>query len=628
MSRYSICLGCMQEKGDAEVCPYCGYREGTPPLAPHYLRPGTVLAGKYLVGRGLGHGGFGTTYIARDQVLGIKLAIKEYLPQDCASRAPGSNMVVPFSGDGAKRFADGLESFLQEARTLARFDGSPNIVGVRDFFTENGTAYLVMNYLEGITLKQYLVRSGGKPVPFEKMLGILLPVMDALRTVHAAGLLHRDVSPDNIFLTTSGQVTLIDFGAARQSMNLNVQNVQQQSVSVILKPGYAPEEQYRSHGRQGPWTDIYALGATMYRTLTGRIPPEALDRLENDTLVPPSKLGIRIPAYAEAAILRAMAVHAENRFQTVDEFRAALLKGAQQPARPVRDQSAQEPVRRREPAPAPSRAERAQQTQQKKAKKKKRAGTVVLLVLVALLLIVVLLFVYYMTQVAGNPQISLRSEEPSSTQQTEVTPTPTPSQTEETQPSVTPSPSPSPTPIDPALLPFIEGTAEQSAATDFVPAKNRRIVAEEEGQQTIWITGRAPSAATKILVAQFVYDEVNNAAVGGVYGYYQDDQGNLRYASMEEGGSDLLMLPAECVVGAKFSGMLGASRVYAVNYSGKISGVKMKDAVVVSCESGYAFYEKGKGLVLIQSDFDSGDVLYRIVSDEPDNKGIYSEYVD
>ena len=618
----------MQEKGDAEVCPYCGYREGTPPLAPHYLRPGTVLAGKYLVGRGLGHGGFGTTYIARDQVLGIKLAIKEYLPQDCASRAPGSNMVVPFSGDGAKRFADGLESFLQEARTLARFDGSPNIVGVRDFFTENGTAYLVMNYLEGITLKQYLVRSGGKPVPFEKMLGILLPVMDALRTVHAAGLLHRDVSPDNIFLTTSGQVTLIDFGAARQSMNLNVQNVQQQSVSVILKPGYAPEEQYRSHGRQGPWTDIYALGATMYRTLTGRIPPEALDRLENDTLVPPSKLGIRIPAYAEAAILRAMAVHAENRFQTVDEFRAALLKGAQQPARLVRDQSAQEPVRRREPASAPSRAERTQQSQQKKAKKKKRAGTVVLLVLVALLLIVVLLFVYYMTQVAGNPQISLRSEEPSSTQQTEATPTPTPSQTEETQPSVTPSPSPSPTPIDPALLPFIEGTTEQSAATDFVPAKNRCIVAEEEGQQTIWITGRAPSAATKILVAQFVYDEVNNAAVGGVYGYYQDDQGNLRYASMEEGGSDLLMLPAECVVGAKFSGMLGVSRVYAVNYSGTISGVKMKDAVVVSCESGYAFYEKGKGLVLIQSDFDSGDVLYRIVSDEPDNKGIYSEYVD
>ena len=326
--KYSICLGCMREKGQAEVCPFCGYREGTPPAAPHYLAPGTILAGKYLIGRGLGHGGFGTTYIARDQVLGIKLAIKEYMPQDCASRAPGSNMVTPFSGEGAKRFADGLESFLQEARTLARFDGSPNIVGVRDFFTENGTAYLVMNYLEGITLKQYLVRSGGKPVPFNKMLGILLPVMDALRTVHAAGLLHRDVSPDNIFLTTSGQVTLIDFGAARQSMGA------QTSMSVILKPGYAPEEQYRSRGHQGPWTDIYALGATMYRTLTGKIPPESLERLNNDCLVPPSRLGIAIPPQAEAAILRAMAVRAEDRFQTVDEFRAALLQGAQGAGRP------------------------------------------------------------------------------------------------------------------------------------------------------------------------------------------------------------------------------------------------------------------------------------------------------
>ena len=289
MHDHSICLGCMQDKGQAQVCPFCGYIEGTPAQAPHYLVPGTLLAGKYRIGRGLGHGGFGTTYIARDEVLGIKLAIKEYLPQDCASRQPGTSMVIPFSGEGETRFADGLESFLQEARTLARFDGTPNIVGVRDFFKENGTAYLVMNYLEGITLKQYLVRSGGQPVPFEKVMGILLPVMDALHTVHAAGLLHRDISPDNIFLTTSGQVTLIDFGAARQSMNV------QRSLSVILKPGYAPEEQYRSRGHQGPWTDVYALGATMYRTLTGKIPPESLDRLSRDLLVPPSKMGVRIP---------------------------------------------------------------------------------------------------------------------------------------------------------------------------------------------------------------------------------------------------------------------------------------------------------------------------------------------
>ena len=324
----------MQEKGDAEVCPYCGYREGTPPLAPHYLRPGTVLAGKYLVGRGLGHGGFGTTYIARDQVLGIKLAIKEYLPQDCASRAPGSNMVVPFSGDGAKRFADGLESFLQEARTLARFDGSPNIVGVRDFFTENGTAYLVMNYLEGITLKQYLVRSGGKPVPFEKMLGILLPVMDALRTVHAAGLLHRDVSPDNIFLTTSGQVTLIDFGAARQSMNLNVQNVQQQSVSVILKPGYAPEEQYSSHGNQGPWTDVYAMAATMYHSLTGVVPPTAVDRMQGEPVNWALLETGGVPNHVIAALQNAMKLNARERTQTMAELLSQCQSKSAHASRP------------------------------------------------------------------------------------------------------------------------------------------------------------------------------------------------------------------------------------------------------------------------------------------------------
>lgn len=309
----------MQDKGEAHTCPRCGYREDTPPAAPHYLRPGTVLAGKYLVGKGLGHGGFGTTYLAYDLVLGIKLAIKEYLPQDCASRAPGQAQVTPFSGEGEKRFNQGLESFLQEARTLARFDGQPGIVGVRDFFTENNTAYLVMNYLEGITLKDVLVGRGGKPMPFDQLMKIMLPVMSALERVHAAGLLHRDVSPDNIFLTKQGQVVLIDFGAARQSMGV------QRSMSVILKPGYAPQEQYRSHGRQGPWTDVYALGACMYRALTGVIPPEALERTPVDTLQPPSRLGAQMPRQAEEALLKAMAVEAEDRFQNVAAFRRALL---------------------------------------------------------------------------------------------------------------------------------------------------------------------------------------------------------------------------------------------------------------------------------------------------------------
>lgn len=627
----------MQDKGQAQVCPFCGYREGTPAAAPHYLKPGTVLAGKYLVGKGLGHGGFGTTYIARDQVLGIKLAIKEYLPQDCASRQPGTNLVVPYTGEGGKRFTDGLESFLQEARTLARFDGSPNIVGVRDFFTENGTAYLVMNYLEGITLKQYLVRSGGKPVPFDKMLGILLPVMDALRTVHAAGLLHRDISPDNIFLTTSGQVTLIDFGAARQSMNV------QQSMSVILKPGYAPEEQYRSRGHQGPWTDIYALGATMYRTLTGRIPPESLERQKQDCLVPPSRLGIRIPAYAEAAILRAMAVRAEDRFQTIDEFRAALLRNnGEAPATPANRANAPEQNRA-----SAQRGETRRPRQEdpvtypldhrgsKKKKKGLRPAVVIVAILMLLILGIVALFFYYLTSIMGRGEglnigsITLNTP-PAATQTAEepkATPAPATDVPAQETESAEPTPTPEETP-DPALAPFIEGTAPTEAIQDFAPMHGRMMMVEEEGQKTLWVTGRAPSVRPDMLCGRFVYNTETNEAVGDVYGYYLNDAGDLRYTSIEEPGADVLVLPAECTVGTTFRGMLGSCKVYAVNYSGASNGMELRNCVVLRCDDGYAFFQSGKGLVLLQTQFDGGQVLYRMLTDESDSEGIYRSFVE
>ena len=324
-----ICLGCMQDKGEAHTCPRCGYREDTPPAAPHYLRPGTVLAGKYLVGKGLGHGGFGTTYLAYDLVLGIKLAIKEYLPQDCASRAPGQAQVTPFSGEGEKRFNQGLESFLQEARTLARFDGQPGIVGVRDFFTENNTAYLVMNYLEGITLKDVLVGRGGKPMPFDQLMKIMLPVMSALERVHAAGLLHRDVSPDNIFLTKQGQVVLIDFGAARQSHGRAAKHVRNPKAR-LRPPGTVPLPWApRPMDRRVRLGRLHVPGST--RDLVLHVPGS--DRRDPargpwnarpwTPLQPPSRLGAQMPRQAEEALLKAMAVEAEDRFQNVAAFRRA-----------------------------------------------------------------------------------------------------------------------------------------------------------------------------------------------------------------------------------------------------------------------------------------------------------------
>lgn len=634
MRKYStICLGCMQEKGQAQVCPFCGYHENTLPLAPHYLEPGTMLAGKYLIGRGLGHGGFGTTYIARDQVLGIKLAIKEYLPQDCAARSAGTNMVHPYSGDGTKRFAQGLESFLQEARTLARFDGSQNIVGVRDFFTENGTAYLVMNYLEGITLKQYLVRSGGKPVPFNSTMGMLMPVMDALKTVHAAGLLHRDVSPDNIFLTTSGQVMLIDFGAARQSMNI------QQSMSVILKPGYAPEEQYRSRGNQGPWTDIYALGATMYRTLTGIIPSEALERMGNDDMVSPSQMGIRIPPYAEAAILRAMAVRAQDRFQTIDEFQSALLNGGKQPAPAPRVQQAKPQPANQQARAGGNKSTKAQgattnrTTTRKKKKKRSRPFKIVLTILMLILIAFVVLFFVYISLIMGSPNDPSFALTDSPTSIAEETPANTPA------PSPTPSPSvdfvfasPSATiteaPVDEKLRPFIEGTMPNDAISTFVPASGRIMVVKNEDAETIWVTGQAPMMYPNLLSAQFIYNDELGLPDSTVYAHYLDEDGNLRYVSLDENPSDVLVLPANCAVGMSFNGILGSSKVYAVNYSGRVGGMKVSNSIVIQSDSGYAFYQVGKGLLLVQSGFESGTVSYQVVSDERDETNIYKTFVE
>jgi serine/threonine protein kinase len=313
-------MGCMAEKGDLTQCPSCGWVEGSEPESPQHLKPGTILQGKYLVGRALGQGGFGITYLGWDVNLKLRLAIKEYLPQDLASRTPGHTQVSVYTSQNYRdQFEYGLEKFLQEAQTLAQFEGHPNIVSVRDFFRENDTAYIVMSYVEGITLKEHLALSGNI-ILVDKALSIIMPVLDALVAVHEVGILHRDISPDNIFINHKGQVILIDFGAARQSIG-----EKGHSLSVILKPGFAPEEQHRSKGVQGPWTDIYAVAVTLYRMITGQMPPESLDRLVDDTLIPPSGYGIALSADQEAAILKAVAVRAEDRFRTVRDFQRALM---------------------------------------------------------------------------------------------------------------------------------------------------------------------------------------------------------------------------------------------------------------------------------------------------------------
>jgi hypothetical protein len=309
----------MVENGGALICPSCGYKEGTVPESALHLPPGTMLQGKYLLGKVLGQGGFGITYIAWDKTLDLKLAIKEYFPFGLVSRSTNQpKMEIP-TGERKEQYAYGLKRYLEEAKTLARFNEHPNIVTVRDYFEANNTAYLVMNYHEGVTLQNYLAGKGGK-IPFDQALAIFMPVLDALKEVHSAGILHRDISPDNLLIDKTGRVILIDFGAARQAMG-----EKSKTLSVIMKAGYSPPEQYQSRGKQGPWTEIYAVAATMYRALTGQTPLEAIDRMAEDDLIAPSKLGVAIEPKQEEALLKALAVKAKDRYQMVEEFQAELI---------------------------------------------------------------------------------------------------------------------------------------------------------------------------------------------------------------------------------------------------------------------------------------------------------------
>ena len=309
----SLCMGCMTEKGNSAICPSCGLNEEELAGSNNvFLKPGTTLKDRYLLGIALGQGGFGITYIGYDNVLNTKVAIKEFYPSDIAGRVSADGTVSAYTS-ADDEYGRGKERFLEEARTLAKFSDHPCIVGVKDCFEMNNTAYMVMEFLEGISLKEYLKRKGGR-LSAEESISLLTPVMDALRAVHKMGIIHRDISPDNIFVTTDGRVRLIDFGAARQSIG------GQKSLSVMLKPGYAPEEQYRTRGNQGPWTDVYALTATLYRMITGSVPPDSLERVMEDTL----EIPMNLPQYIQSALRIGLAVRAAERFSSIEQLQAAL----------------------------------------------------------------------------------------------------------------------------------------------------------------------------------------------------------------------------------------------------------------------------------------------------------------
>ena len=284
---------------------------------PLALKPGTVLAGQYIINSVLGQGGFGITYKATDHKTNQIVAIKEYFPDSLAYRE--GTTVISYPGERTDNYEYGKQNFLQEAETLAKFIGSPNIVRIYSYFEENCTAYFAMEYIYGLSFDVYLRQRGGK-ISVSEAETILIPVMDALALVHEKGIVHRDVTPDNIYICSDSTVKLLDFGAARYSLG-----DKSRSLDVILKHGFAPKEQYTRRGKQGPYTDVYCLAATFYFAITGKRPPDSVDRLDEDELIPPSTLGIPITKYQESALLQAMAVQPYERFQTMTAFKNVLL---------------------------------------------------------------------------------------------------------------------------------------------------------------------------------------------------------------------------------------------------------------------------------------------------------------
>lgn len=317
----NLCIGCMRPLSSDGGCSFCGLRQEEYNPIPRCLKPGTELAGRYVTGKVLGEGSFGITYMGWDKELLIPVAVKEYFPSDMVSRdviCGFDNSVYLYESEKKNDYNDYLKKFWQEAKCLSQFNQVAGVVSVLDFFYENNTAYIVMQHIDGISVKKY-VREHGK-IPADRVLETIRPVLLALEQVHDAGIVHRDISPDNLMIKKDGSLVLIDFGAARMR---NVDSTK--TMTVMFKRGFSPEEQYRYKGRWGPYTDVYSMCATIYFMITGKPPIDSVIRALEDSM--PSLVSMKelaIPVRQRRAVMKGLAVNARDRWQNVGELYAAL----------------------------------------------------------------------------------------------------------------------------------------------------------------------------------------------------------------------------------------------------------------------------------------------------------------
>ena len=313
------CFSCFKEFDDEyDICPYCGTFEDKTPVEPIHLVPGTVLAGRYILGKAIGSGGFGIIYKAYDCKLETIIAVKEFFVSRIMTRAAGQKDVI-VNKKSAQEFEYRKNRFLAEARTMAKFGSHKNIPNVFEFFEENRTAYIVMELLEGQALNVFMQQNSGK-VDKDFAIMVAHEVGNALTSLHEQGIIHRDVAPDNIFICTGSElrIKLLDLGAAKLADDSD------KAIDIILKPGYSPTEQYDNTNNIGPWTDVYALGATLYVMLTGVKPEESTNRKIEDEVPYPIEIDATISENLSNSVMKAMAVEKHLRFKSVAEFVKAI----------------------------------------------------------------------------------------------------------------------------------------------------------------------------------------------------------------------------------------------------------------------------------------------------------------
>ncbi len=309
------CYNCMSPLNGEAVCPHCGFEPAAYHVEAHQLKPGCTLNGRYYIGRVLNEGGFGITYSAYDNLLNYKVAIKEFYMFGCVNRNDSvSHNIVP-TQDETENVDEQKKKFIREAQVLAKFNKEDGIVHVHDYCEANNTAYIIMEFEPGPNLKEYIASNG--VLDSDKAISLFLPVLEPLGRIHKENLIHRDITPDNMMFSSTGNLVLIDFGSARE-VSLNGTR----SLSVVLKPGFAPIEQYNSRGSQGPFTDVYSICATIYYAISGQIPINSLERAYamEDPLVPLKTLLPDCPANFSDIIARGMAIFAKDRYQTVEEL--------------------------------------------------------------------------------------------------------------------------------------------------------------------------------------------------------------------------------------------------------------------------------------------------------------------